>query len=92
VREYNEKTEQVGAMVQFKPEKVEKILEEKGHRYMWYQDTITLDEDLITGPFEWSKEPRYTIDKEHWEALPEENNQNQLPATKEILNQKTDTH
>jgi hypothetical protein len=42
-----------------------------------------LDEDLITGPFEWNGEPRYTIDKEHWEALRQRGHQSRQPIINE---------
>jgi hypothetical protein len=41
----------MGPMIPTKPSKVDKLLLERPHKVMWYQDTINLFEHKIVGPF-----------------------------------------
>lgn len=76
---FNPRTEQLRAIVQFRPEKVNKMLEQKGFRYMWYQNTINLAEDIVHGPFDWQGNPLlYTIARENWEALQTRGSDNKI--------------
>ena len=42
----------MGPIVPMKPGKVGKLLLDKPHRYMWYQDTINLFQNRVVGPFD----------------------------------------
>ena len=42
----------MGPIVPTSPNKVERLLATKPHRFMWYQDTINLFDASIVGPFD----------------------------------------
>ncbi len=44
----------MGPMIPTKPSKVDKLLLERPHKVMWYQDTINLFEHKIVGPFDFA--------------------------------------
>jgi hypothetical protein len=58
IQEYDPRTKQLKAIVQFKPTKVQNILNTKSFQYMWYKDTINLAEDIIHRQFNWQAKPQ----------------------------------
>ena len=57
----------MGPIVPTDPVKVEKLLANKPHRYMWYQDTINLFECKILGPFDF--EPGHLVPQAVFDRL-----------------------
>jgi hypothetical protein len=68
-------------MIQVRPTKVEEWLETKAARYVWYQDTINLVIDMVTGPFEFDKERMNHVPEEVWKELLEKAEEYQIDAT-----------
>jgi hypothetical protein len=59
----------LGAIIQVKPSRVDKFLNDQPTKYIWYQDTINLADVMILGPFEFSKHQNHHIPEEHWKSL-----------------------
>jgi hypothetical protein len=59
----------LGAIIQVKPTRVDKFLQEQPTKYIWYQDTINLADTMILGPFEFSNKLQYSIPEEQWKEL-----------------------
>mmetsp|Transcript_12566 Transcript_12566/g.17828 ORF Transcript_12566/g.17828 Transcript_12566/m.17828 type:complete len:137 (-) Transcript_12566:439-849(-) len=59
----------IGAIVQITPGKVRRIFDKHPLKYVWYQHTITLAEQIITGPFDFGKTQSYMIDQKQWKEL-----------------------
>jgi hypothetical protein len=57
----------MGAMITIRPIRVEKLLENRGDRFTWYQDKVNLDEQLIVGPFNFQ---RITKDNKEYNRVP----------------------
>jgi hypothetical protein len=58
-----------GAMILVHPQKTEKFLNKNPSRYFWYQDTVNLRDNLISGPFNFETDPMYTIPETAWKEL-----------------------
>ena len=52
IHEFKRDGQTMGPIVPVKPVKVGKLLTDKPHRYMWYQDTINLFQNRVVGPFD----------------------------------------
>ena len=59
----------LGAIIQVKPSRVEKFLNDQPTKYIWFQDTINLADVMIQGPFEFSKQQQHHIPEEQWKTL-----------------------
>jgi hypothetical protein len=71
----------LGPMIQVRLTKVEEWLERKAARYIWYQDTLNLANDMVTGPFEFDKERMNHIPEEEWKKLLGKAEEYQIDAT-----------
>ena len=58
-----------GAMIMVGPTQVEKFLDKHEAKYFWYQMEVNLMDHILTGPFEFMRDPMWTIPKEIWETL-----------------------
>jgi hypothetical protein len=56
-------------MIMVGPTQVEKFLEKNDTKYFWYQMEVNLRDDMIVGPFEFEREPMWTIPNQAWETL-----------------------
>jgi hypothetical protein len=59
----------LGAIIQVKPTRVEKFLQEQPTKYIWFQDTINLADVMILGPFDFSNKLQDSIPEERWKEL-----------------------
>ena len=58
----------MGPIVPTKPgRKVEKLLNNKANRFMWYQDTINLFDCMLEGPFDF--EAGHKVPQQVWKQL-----------------------
>ena len=57
----------MGPMCPTSPNKVERLLSTKSHRFMWYQDTINLFDSMIVGPFDF--EDKFLVPRAVWDKL-----------------------
>jgi hypothetical protein len=60
-----------GAMIMVGPTQIEKFLEKHHNKYFWYQMEINLLDHLVTGPFEFTRDPMWKIPDKAWNTLTE---------------------
>jgi hypothetical protein len=56
-------------MIMGGPTQVEKFLEKHYHKYFWYQMEVNLLDHLVVGPFDFKKDPMWTIPDKAWDTL-----------------------
>jgi hypothetical protein len=71
----------LGAIIQVKPNRVEKFLNDQPSKYVWYQDTINLADVMIAGPFEFSKKQQHNIPEATWKELLDKAEEYRVDAT-----------
>ena len=60
-----------GAMIMVGPTQVEKFLDKNEEKYFWYQMEVNLLDHFLTGPFDFMRDPMWTIPDEVWNTLVE---------------------
>ncbi len=60
-----------GAMIMVGPTQVEKFLDKNEEKYFWYQMEVNLLDHILTGPFDFMRDPMWTIPDEVWNTLVE---------------------
>jgi len=60
-----------GAMIMVGPTQVEKFLDKNEEKYFWYQMEVNLLDHILTGPFDFMRDPMWTIPDEVWNTLME---------------------
>jgi hypothetical protein len=60
-----------GAMIMVGPTQVEKFLDKNEEKYFWYQMEVNLLHHFLTGPFDFMRDPMWTIPDEVWNTLVE---------------------
>ncbi len=58
-----------GAMIMVGPTQIEKFLDKHEAKYFWYQMEVNLMDHILTGPFEFMRDPMWTIPSGVWETL-----------------------
>ena len=58
-----------GAMIMVGPTQIEKFLDKHEAKYFWYQMEVNLMDHILTGPFEFMRDPMWTIPRGVWETL-----------------------
>ncbi len=51
------------------PTQIEKFLDKHEAKYFWYQMEVNLMDHILTGPFEFMRDPMWTIPSGVWETL-----------------------
>jgi hypothetical protein len=57
----------MGPIIPSGPIKAAKLLKDKPHRFMWYQDTINLFDTMVYGPFDFIDS--HLVPAEAWDTL-----------------------
>jgi len=60
-----------GAMIMVGPTQVEKFLDKNEEKYFWYQMEVNLLDHILTGPFDFMRDPMWTVPDEVWNTLME---------------------
>jgi hypothetical protein len=60
-----------GAMIMVGPTQVQKFLDKHEENYFWYQMDVNLLDHFLTGPFDFMRDPMWTIPDEVWNTLVE---------------------
>ena len=69
IHEFKRDRRSLGPLFPTKPTKVGRLLETKGDRYFWYQDSLDLVSCKLSGPFDFDSKTDHEIPDSAWEEM-----------------------